>query len=128
MKNTVTLVGNIGADPKLESKGDLKYLRFSLAVNESYKPKDSDEWKTTTTWFNLVVFGKQAEGLSKVLRKGASVAVSGKLQNKAREVDGKKMWNLEVNVRQVDILTSAKKPLEDLNDDSDMGDDSNGVD
>lgn len=107
MKNQFILVGNVGQKPELKtSKNGNKYLTFSLAVNERYKPKDSTEYKDKTSWFNLIVYDKKAEALAKILDKGTKVSISGKLQVKMQEIDGKKYYNPELVVLVVDLLGS----------------------
>lgn len=119
MKNQFILSGNVGQKPELkESKNGKKYLSFSVAVNESYKPKDSDEYVTKTEWFNMVVYDRKAEGLAKVLDKGTGVVVSGKLVPKTQEVEGKKIKTLELVVFDVNLMSSKK--AEAKQEDSDM--------
>lgn len=105
MKNQFILVGNVGQKPELkESKNGTKYLQFSVAVNESVKKKDSNEYETKTTWFNLAVFDRRAEGLAKVLDKGTNVVVSGKLTTKQVDVGDKKINSVDFNVEDVTVF------------------------
>lgn len=105
MKNQFILVGNVGQKPELkESKNGNKYLQFSVAVNESFKKKDSTEFEQKTTWFNCVVFDRRAEGLSKILDKGSNVVVSGKLTVKQVEVGDKKMNSVDLIVEDVTVF------------------------
>jgi single stranded DNA-binding protein len=60
--NRLTLVGVLGKSPELrESKAGTKYCYVAIATTESYKPKDSEEWKDETTWHDVAFFGKDAE-------------------------------------------------------------------
>jgi single-strand DNA-binding protein len=107
MKNQVILSGNVGQKPELkESKNQKKYLSFSIAVNEDYKPKDSDEYVKKTVWFNLVVYDKRAETLAKILDKGSSVVVTGKLTMRdSKEQEGDKSYKtLEIQVLNVEVM------------------------
>ena len=109
MKNQFILVGNIGQKPELKtSKSGVAYLSFSIAVNESYKPKDATEYVEKTSWFNLVVYDKKAEGLAKILDKGTKISVSGKLQSKSQEIEGKKITVTELVVQNVDIMAKSQ--------------------
>lgn len=95
--NKVQLIGNLGADP------DLKYgasgaavLRLRLATTERYMDK-SGERQERTEWHTVVFFGKRAEGLGRVLEKGATVYVEGRLQTRQWEdKDGGKRYSTEV--------------------------------
>ena len=54
LRNSVRLVGNLGADPEVKSfDSNKKMARFSLATNESYK-NDKGEKVTETQWHNIV--------------------------------------------------------------------------
>jgi single-strand DNA-binding protein len=71
--NSVTLVGRAGRDP------EVKYLEsgsvvanLTLAVNRPVK----DE----TDWFNLEIWGKQAEVAANYVRKGSLIGIIGSIQ------------------------------------------------
>jgi len=71
--NRVILLGNLGADPELRcfgEGGDKTLLRIRIATTESYFDRRSNEWKDRTDWHKVVVFGKRAEGLQKILVQG----------------------------------------------------------
>lgn len=101
--NMVTVSGNVGRDPELrQTVTGTNILTFSLAVNE--RVKRGEEWEDYTNWFDVVVFGRRAEGLSNVLRKGMKVAVSGKLRYSSWEKDGQKRSKVEIIAENVDIM------------------------
>jgi single-strand DNA-binding protein len=80
IKNNVTLMGHLGADPeykKLDSGKAL--LKLRLATNEVYKNKEGER-TSTTHWHNCVAWGRQAEVMKDLLKKGKEVIVQGKLQ------------------------------------------------
>ena len=105
VRNQVTLIGNVGQDPKLETTGNgTTYCRFSVAVNERYK-KDG-ETQTITKWFPITLWGKQAEVLHKIIRKGSQVAVQGSLTSRSQEIDGKKYTLIDIKVNEVEVLGS----------------------
>lgn len=79
LKNSVTLIGNLGRDPevkKLPSGSSL--ARFSLATHEKHK-NDKGELVDKTEWHNCVGWGKTAELMEQLLKKGKEIAVRGKL-------------------------------------------------
>ncbi|HVW98607.1 MAG TPA: single-stranded DNA-binding protein [Mucilaginibacter sp.] len=83
LRNSVRLVGNLGADPEVKSFEHNKQLaKFSLAINETYK-NDKGERISETQWHNLVAWGSQARFIGDYLKKGDEVAIEGKLSNKS---------------------------------------------
>ena len=101
--NSVTLSGNIGREPEIRAtQNGTSVLSFSLAVNE--RIRKGDDWSDYTNWVDIVVFGRRADSLSKILSKGTKIAVSGKLRYNSWERDGKKRSKLEVIADDVDIM------------------------
>lgn len=106
LKNTVTLIGNLGQDVDFkELDGDKKVAKFSLAVNENYKTK-SGAVETKTEWFNLIAWGKTAEIANNILKKGHEVIVKGKLKNNNYvDKDGNKRFGMDIIVSQLYCTT-----------------------
>jgi len=78
MINKVTLVGHLGGDPDIRTlENGTTVGRFSLATNEKYKDKDGN-WQETTEWHNVVVWRELAER-AKILKKGSTVYIEGKI-------------------------------------------------
>lgn len=101
--NSACLSGNIGRDPEIRSaQSGTSILNFSLAVNE--RIKKGEEWIDYTNWFDVVVFGRRADSLSKILAKGMKVAVSGHLRYSTWERDGVKRSKIEVIADDIDIM------------------------
>jgi len=105
--NKVMLIGNVGRDPeKKELPSGSTLLNFSVATNESFKNKEG-EWQDRTEWHNIVVWGKRAEGLSKILSKGMPLYIEGKLQTRSWEDrDGNKRYMTEVVAWDIKLLGS----------------------
>lgn len=69
--NTIILIGRVGRDPETRTVGSGKAVtKFSLAVNRPGREAGTD-------WFNVELWGKQAELGMSLLRKGALVSVAG---------------------------------------------------
>lgn len=101
--NHVVLSGNIGRQPDVRvTPTGTNILTFSLAVNE--RVKKGDAWEDYTNWVDIVVFGKRAESLSKILEKGMKVTVSGKLRYSSWEREQGKRSKIEVIAEDVDIM------------------------
>lgn len=95
-------VGNLGSDSELKmSRGGTAILQFRMACTERVKGKDG-QWEDSTQWIPVVIFGARADGLSKILTKGARVTVVGRLQYRSYEDrDGNKRTVSEVVAREV---------------------------
>lgn len=78
--NKIMLIGNLGKDPivkTFENTGN-KVANFSLAV--SSRDRDGNE---KTEWFDIAVWGRQAEIAEKYLRKGKNIYVEGRIQSRS---------------------------------------------
>ncbi len=76
--NTVKLIGNVGREINLREFENGKMASFSIATNESYLNKNQEE-VTTTTWHNVVAWGKLAKQAEQLLTKGKFVSIEGKI-------------------------------------------------
>lgn len=113
--NSVHLVGRLVRDSELKyTSGGAAQCRFSIAVNRSVKKGDS--WTDEVSYFDLNLWGKQAEGLGKHLTKGKQVAVSGVLRQNRWEKDGQTMSKVEIQIENIQLLGGAsggnKSPTE----------------
>ena len=95
--NRVLLLGNLGADPELKmTQGGMSVLKLRLATTERYQDK-SGVWQDRTDWHSVVVWGKRAESLHKILAKGSNIFVEGSLRTSSYEDrDGNKRYKTEV--------------------------------
>jgi len=97
--NKVILSGRLGADPDMRGS----VLKLRLATNERRKSADGT-WGDHTEWHSVVVFGKRAEALSRLLGKGSRVLVEGKLRTSSWEKDGQKQYKTEVISDDLELL------------------------
>ena len=97
--NKVTLIGNLGKDPETHTSQSGKIsTKFSLATTESWKDKQTGEWKNKTEWHNVVIWN---EGLAKMastaLHKGSKVYIEGQIQTREwQDKDGQKKYATEI--------------------------------
>jgi single-strand DNA-binding protein len=101
----ITITGRLGQDPKLRTvaSGDA-VLNLNVAVKDRKKGPDGT-WGDHTLWFDVTLFGKRAESLSRLLKKGMQVAATGEFglrEYTAR--DGVVKQQLEVIARDVEPL------------------------
>ncbi len=79
LKNSVQLIGHLGADPEIKTfESGLQMAKLRLATSESYKGTNG-EWKDETQWHTVVAWESIAERAVKQLHKGSFVLVQGKL-------------------------------------------------
>lgn len=71
----MTLVGRVGGDPDVKyfESGSVK-CRLTLAVNRQTRNSDQPDW------FNLELWGKQADVAANYVRKGSLIGVKGSLK------------------------------------------------
>lgn len=100
--NKVILLGNLGADPEVRyTQGGTAVMSLRLATAEPYKDK-AGEWQERTEWHSVTVWAARAEGLAKVLAKGARIFVEGSLRTSAyNDRDGNKRYKTEINASSV---------------------------
>lgn len=79
IRNSITLIGNLGQDPEMKRLDNGNVLTtISLATNDVYRNNKGDKI-TDTQWHNCIAWGKTAEVMQNLLKKGKEVAVRGKL-------------------------------------------------
>ena len=108
LRNSVRLIGNLGADPEVKTidKGR-KLAKVNIATNETYTNSEGNK-VTDTCWHHLVAWGKIASVFEKYLVKGSEVAIEGKLTSRSyTDKEGNKRHFTEVVVN--DILMLSKK-------------------
>lgn len=107
--NRVMLLGNLGADPELRvTQSGQAVLNMRLATTETYLDRDKVR-KERTDWHNVVVWGKRAEALGKILSKGSSMFVEGQLRTSSYDDrEGNKRYKTEVIAKEI-LLTGGKR-------------------
>lgn len=90
MLNKAQVIGNLGADPKVNvittNSGQTKAASFSVATTErGYTTQNGVQVPDKTEWHNVVCFGKMAEIVERYLRKGSKVYVDGKMRTRKYE-------------------------------------------
>lgn len=109
LKNKVNLIGNLGFDPEVReiAKGR-KVARLSVATNDSYRNANGER-VTDTQWHTVVAWGRTAEMVERLLRKGAPVALEGRLVHRSYETkDGSKRYVTEVVMSDFQVLPGRK--------------------
>lgn len=105
--NRVMLLGNLGADPELRvTPGGQSILKLRLATTESYLDRNNTR-QERTDWHSVTVWGKRGEALSKILAKGSSIFIEGRIQTSSYEKDGKKQYRTDIVANNI-ILTGGR--------------------
>jgi single-strand DNA-binding protein len=91
--NQQTVAGNLGKDAELVHVGSKETPKASFSVAASTGFGEHEH----TEWFNVVVWGKRAEGLAAHLTRGTRVLASGETRTRSWQDDeGKKHYRTEV--------------------------------
>ena len=79
IKNSITLIGHLGNDAQLvQTKNGNTLANISLATNDYYRNQNGDKI-TSTEWHRCIAWGKLAELMGSMCKKGKEVAIRGKL-------------------------------------------------
>ena len=98
--NKVILIGNLGNDPDTRyTPSGSAVTNLSIATDESYKNRETQQMVPKTEWHRVVMFGKLAEIASQYLKKGSKVYIEGKLQTrKWQDKSGQDRYSTEILV------------------------------
>jgi single-strand DNA-binding protein len=78
--NKVILLGNLTRDPETRvTANDLTICKMGLAVSRSFSTRDGER-REETTFVDVDAFGRQAEVITKYLRKGSPIMIEGRLR------------------------------------------------
>lgn len=105
--NRVTLVGRLTRDPELRtSSGGQEIANMRLAVTSRGKDANGN-WADKSNFFDVTIFGKQAETAGQYLSKGRRIGVDGRLSWREWEgQDGTKRQTVEVIANDIFFLDS----------------------
>ena len=100
--NVITLVGRAGRDPEVRYfESGTMVANLTLAVNAFKKDEDPD-------WFNLVIWGKQAQVAADYVKKGGLISVTGRSTTEkwTDRTTGEQRSKPIVNVERLTLLGS----------------------
>jgi single-strand DNA-binding protein len=106
--NKVVITGNLTRDPELRATpSGMSVLSIGVAVNDRRKNSSTGEWEEFPNFLDCVTFGSRADGLAKVLTKGAKVAIEGKLRWSQWETkEGQKRSKVEILIDDLEFFSS----------------------
>jgi single-strand DNA-binding protein len=110
--NDCDFIGHVGRTPELNfTQSGTPVLNIRIACGESYVDKNGDR-QERVEWVPLVVWGKRAEGLSKVVEKGTRLHAKGRFTTREwTDKDGNKRYSSEINVRNVLLLATGGRQI-----------------
>src|ERR671936_1464381 len=103
--NRVVLVGNLTRDPELRhTPSGTAVCSLRVAVN-SRRRDETGQWVDKPNYFDVTIFGNQAESSAQYLSKGRPVGVDGRLDWREWEAqDGSKRQAVQVIAETVQFL------------------------
>lgn len=105
--NRVTLVGRLTRDPELRhTAGGDGVCSMRIAVSSRARDENG-QWGDKSNFFDVTVFGRQAENVVNYLAKGRRIGVDGRLSwREWTAQDGSKRQNVEVIANDIFFLDS----------------------
>jgi single-strand DNA-binding protein len=101
--NHVVLVGRLTRDAQLKyTNSGVAISTFAVAINR--RIKQGDRWTDEAHFFDITLFGKQAEAINQYLRKGNQVAIEGELRQDRWEQDGQKRSKIVIVANNIQLL------------------------
>lgn len=102
--NCVNLIGHLTRDEELSyTPGGMAVGKFAVAINR--KIKKGQEWIDESNFFDIVVWGKQAELLKQYLVKGKQVGITGFLkQERWTDTNGQNRSAVRIVANDVQLL------------------------
>lgn len=105
--NKVILIGRLTKDTELQTTGENKYVRFTLAVNRKFK---NAEGEYDADFISCVAWNKTAELINEHFGKGSEIAVEGRIQTGSYDnQDGNKVYTTDVIVESITFVGSKKE-------------------
>lgn len=106
--NRAQIIGNLTKDPEMRfTPNGQAVANFTVATNRKWKGRDGAADGEATEYHDIVVWGKQAEAVVPMLKKGAPAFVEGRLQTRNWEgQDGVKRYKTEIIADNIIVLGS----------------------
>jgi len=101
LRNQVQLIGHIGQDLETRSfDSGMTLAKAPFATNDYYRNNQGEKVQDTQ-WHNIVAWGKTAELMQQMVKKGDELAVKGKLMHrKYEDTSGQTRYVTEVVVNE----------------------------
>jgi len=106
--NRAQVLGNLTRDPEMRfTPNGQAVSNFTVATNRKWKGQNGAPDGEATEYHDIVVWGKQAESVTPMLKKGSPAFVEGRLQTRNWEgQDGVKRYKTEIIADNIIVLGS----------------------
>lgn len=110
----MVLIGRLTKDAVVtQLKDERKVVNFTVAVNDYYKPKNSEKGVSVTTYVSCAYWITTA--VASLLKKGSLVEVSGRLTvNAYKDMQGEARGSLHCHVDSIKLHQQGKATVEKL--------------
>ena len=122
MVNRCTFIGYVGKDPKTFDTKTGIGASFSICATTKYKDGKDDYW------VNISCFGKTAELIERLVKRGALLYVEGRMQERKVEKNGETRYYHGLLLEKFQVLKFADSDDDDDDDMNQEGDDSFDLD
>jgi single-strand DNA-binding protein len=108
--NRVSLTGFLGKDAETKStRNNASFTVLSLATKRSWKDRETEEWKSETTWHRIIAWGKLGEYAAN-LTKGAHLQIEGEIRTRdyMQKIGAKKSAEVKKTITEVRAISISK--------------------
>jgi single-strand DNA-binding protein len=110
--SVAVLVGRLTRDAELKfTNSGQAICHFSVATGT--RRKKGDQWVDEPSFWDVDLWGKQAESLNQYLTKGKQVAVEGQMRQERWEHEGSTRMKVVVNANAVQLLGGGREAAAD---------------
>lgn len=124
------IIGNATRDPEMRyTPNGQAVTSFGVATNRRWTDRNTGEMQEQVEFHDITAWGKLAENISQIVKKGAPVYVEGRLQTRSWEgQDGAKRQKTEIIADNIIALSSRggrssdeENPIEEIANDKKVG-------
>ena len=108
--NRVSLTGFLGKDAEIKTtRNNASFTVLSLATKRSWKDRETEAWKSETTWHRVIAWGKLGEYAANLL-KGAHLQIEGEIRSReyVQKTGGKKSAEVKKTITEIRATSIAK--------------------
>jgi single-strand DNA-binding protein len=108
--NRVSLTGFLGKDAEIKTtRNNASFTVLSLATKRSWKDRETEAWKSETTWHRVIAWGKLGESAAN-LNKGAHLQIEGEIRSREymQKTGGKKSAEVKKTITEIRATSIAK--------------------
>lgn len=106
--NSVKVMGRLGKDPDVRTiPNGAKMATLSIATDEGYMNKQTNQWVDATEWHRVVVWRHAADKAERRCRKGDIVYIEGKLKTDSWEDQnnpGQKKYSTSIQAHTLKVI------------------------